>query len=265
MISSGGASPESVAQLAPLAEDLGYHGLWRAEGVHWDAFTVCTLWALRTTRLHVATGIVSAVTRDPGALARAAATVQELSQGRFRLGLGIGNNPEVPQPPSPLGAMERATAAVRGHWRAGLVPEVKQPPPPLWFAALRPKMVDLAARVSDGVLLNWVTADYVRTVRAQVGPNFPIACSVRACIGPRNAAIAALRDNLPFYCALPVYRKALELQGIDPDRVSDDAALSLVIRDPAELAAWREAGVDELVLRPVGADEAGTVRALAPG
>ncbi|MEJ0068508.1 MAG: LLM class flavin-dependent oxidoreductase [Pseudomonadota bacterium] len=79
----------------------------RAEGVAWDAFTVCTLWAERTTRLQVATGFVSAVTRQPGALARAAITVQELSRGRFRLGLGVGNNPEVPQPASPLREMAR--------------------------------------------------------------------------------------------------------------------------------------------------------------
>ncbi len=264
MFNSGGASPESVAALAPMVEDLGYHALWRAEGVHWDAFSVCTLWAERTTRLGIATGIVSAVTRHSGALARAAITLQQQSGGRFRLGLGIGNNPEVPQPASPLQTMEDVTADVRKHWRAGLVPDVTQPAPPVWFAALRPKMVALAARVSDGVLLNWVTRDYVRQVRAQVGPNFPIACSVRACIGPRDQAISALRANLPFYLAIPVYRKAFELQGIDPDRVTDDAALGLVIHDRAELAAWREAGVDELVLRPVGADDAATIRALAP-
>jgi alkanesulfonate monooxygenase SsuD/methylene tetrahydromethanopterin reductase-like flavin-dependent oxidoreductase (luciferase family) len=264
MITSGGASPDAVAALAPVAEDLGYHALWRAEGVHWDAFTVCALWAQRTTRLQVATGIVSAVTRHSGALARAAITLQELSRGRFRLGLGIGNNPEVPQPASPLKTIEQVTDAVRGHWRAGLVPDVTQPAPPVWLAALRPRMIALAARVSDGVLLNWVTRDHVRAVRAQVGPDFPIACSVRACIAPRETALAALRANLPFYCALPVYRKAFELQGIDPDRVTDDAALSLMIRDRAELAAWREAGVDELVIRPLGADEAATVRALAP-
>src|SRR5437660_349599 len=88
---SGAGSLAALAALAPLAETLGYDGLWRAEGVSWDAFTVCGLWAERSSRLQLATGIVSAVTRQPGALARAAATVQELSQGRFRLGLGVGN------------------------------------------------------------------------------------------------------------------------------------------------------------------------------
>ena len=261
---SRSAPLSALVELAPRAEALGYHGLWRAEGVAWDAFTVCALWAERTTRLAVATGIVSAVTRHPGALARAAITVQELSRGRFRLGLGVGNNPEVPQPASPLAEMARVAASVRAHWRDGLVPDVTQPSPTLWFAALRPKMVALSAEAADGVILNWVTPDYVRQVRAMVGPDYPIACFVRACAGTRAEAAAALRDNLPFYRALPVYRKSLELQGLDPDRLSDDDALRLTVREPADLAAWRDAGVDELVLRPVGAHDEATIAALAP-
>lgn len=255
---------DALAALAPRAEALGYHGLWRAEGVAWDAFTVCALWAERSTRLALATGIVSAVTRDPGALARAAITVQELSHGRFRLGLGIGNNPEVPQPASPLGAMERVAGAVRGHWRDRLVPDVVQPAPPIWFAALRPKMVELAARVADGVVLNWVTQDYVRRVRQLVGPRFPIACFVRGFVGTPEAARAALAENLIFYRRLDVYRKSLELQGLDPDRPSAAAALGLVLRDRTEFAAWRDAGVDELVVRPIGADDGAVLEHLAP-
>src|SRR5258707_12839643 len=119
MFNSGGASLEGVAALAPRVEDLGYHALWRAEGVHWDAFSVCTLWAERTTRLGIATGIVSAVTRHSGALARGAITLPQQSGGRFRLGVGIGKNPEVAQPPSPLKTLRKGTAGVPGHWPAG--------------------------------------------------------------------------------------------------------------------------------------------------
>ena len=258
-------SLDALAALAPEAEAHGYHGLWRAEGVAWDAFTVCGLWAERTQRLALATGIVSAVTRDPGALARAAATVQELSRGRFRLGLGVGNNPEVAQPASPLRAMERVAAAVRGYWRDRLVPDTTQPAPPIWFAALRPKMVDLAARVADGVVLNWVAPDYVREVRRRVGPGFPIACFVRGFAGNRAAARAALADNLAFYRRLAVYRKSLELQGLDPDNLSAAAMRALVLVERADLDVWQEAGVDELVVRPIGPDDAAVMTEFAPG
>jgi alkanesulfonate monooxygenase SsuD/methylene tetrahydromethanopterin reductase-like flavin-dependent oxidoreductase (luciferase family) len=261
---SGRSSIEALAALAPLAEEHGYFGLWRAEGVAWDAFTVCTLWAERTRRIGIATGIVSAMTRQPPALARAAATVQELSRGRFRLGLGIGNNPEVAQPASPLAAMAEVVSAVRRHWQGGLVPDVTEPAPPLFLAALRPRMVELAARVADGVLLNWATPDYVREVRRRVGPNFPIACFVRAFAGPRDAALAALRDDLAFYRRLEVYRRSLAFQGLDPDRLSDEDALGLVVRDRDDVARWREAGLDELALRPIGADHLATITQLAP-
>ena len=176
----GRSSIEALAALAPVAEEGGYFGLWRAEGVAWDAFTVCALWAERTSRIGIATGIVSALTRRPPALARAAATVQERSRGRFRLGLGIGNNPEVTQPASPLAAMEEVASAVRGHWRDGLVPDVTQKAPPLWLAALRPRMVELAARVADGVLLNWATPCLVNSgmVRAELYSPSTLGASV---------------------------------------------------------------------------------------
>jgi alkanesulfonate monooxygenase SsuD/methylene tetrahydromethanopterin reductase-like flavin-dependent oxidoreductase (luciferase family) len=261
---SGTSSIEALAALAPLAEERGYFGLWRAEGVAWDAFAVCTLWAERTTRLQLATGIVSAITRQPPALARAAVTVQEVSRGRFRLGLGVGNNPEVMQPASPLTAIAQVVRAVRGHWRDGLVPDVTQPAPPLWLAALRPKMVELATRVADGVLLNWATPEFVRQVRQRVGPNFPIACFVRSSAGSRDAALAALRHDLAFYRRLEVYRRSLAFQGFDPDRLSDEDALGLLIRDREDLARWREAGLDELALRPIGADHIATIKLLAP-
>jgi alkanesulfonate monooxygenase SsuD/methylene tetrahydromethanopterin reductase-like flavin-dependent oxidoreductase (luciferase family) len=191
-------------------------------------------------------------------------TLQELSRGRFRLGLGVGNNPEVPQPASPLAEMARVATEVRRHWREGLVPDVTQPAPPLWLAALRPRMVALAADVADGVLLNWATPGYVREVRRRVGAQLPIACLVRSHAGTRAAALAALRDDLTFYRRLEVYRKSLALQGLDPDALADDDALRLVIRDRADVAPWQEAGLDELVLRPIGGDPLATLAALAP-
>jgi alkanesulfonate monooxygenase SsuD/methylene tetrahydromethanopterin reductase-like flavin-dependent oxidoreductase (luciferase family) len=265
-LAPGGRSAlDTLVAVAPVAEGRGYYGLWRAEGIAWDAFTVCALWAERTTRIRLATGIVSAIIRQPPALARAALTVQELSRGRFRLGLGVGNNPEVPQPAAPLAEIARVAAEVRRHWREGLVPDVTQPAPPLWLAALRPRMVELATRVGDGVLLNWATPDYVREVRRRVGRQFPIACLVRCHAGTRAAALAALRDDLAFYRRLEVYRKSLALQGLDADRLEDEEALRLVIRERSDIAQWQEAGLDELVLRPIGADPLATAVALAPG
>ncbi|MSP68119.1 MAG: LLM class flavin-dependent oxidoreductase [Alphaproteobacteria bacterium] len=256
-----------VAALAPRAEALGYHGLWRAEGVGWDAFTVAALWAERTRRIGLATGIVSALTRHPGALARAAMTVAELSGGRFRLGLGVGNNKEVPQPRSPLGEMERATAEVRRHCAERLVPEATVAAPPIWLAALRPRMVKLARRVADGVLLTWVTPEAVREVRSIVGPGFPIACTVRADLGSRAAVAAAMQAHYPTYAWRPVYQHHLRQQGIDPARPGDDDLLRFVVRGRDDLDQWREAGVDELVLRPlpVGGAWWRTVAELSPG
>jgi alkanesulfonate monooxygenase SsuD/methylene tetrahydromethanopterin reductase-like flavin-dependent oxidoreductase (luciferase family) len=160
--------------------------------------------------------------------------------------------------------MERVVAEVREHWRQGLVPDVTQAPPPIILAALRPRMVELARRVGEGVLLNWATPDYVREVRQRVGPGFRVTCFVRSFAGAEDAALAVLREDLRFYRRLEVYRKSLALQGIDPDRLDDAAAQKLVIRDRADFARWREAGLDELVIRPIGADHRMTIERLAP-
>lgn len=80
---------ESVA-LARRAEGLGVRRFWIAEEYHWRSSpATAAAVALSTSSIEVGLGIVSPFTRHPGVLAMEAATLQELSGGRFLLGLGV--------------------------------------------------------------------------------------------------------------------------------------------------------------------------------
>ena len=79
--------PSQVAAHAQRAEALGYDGLAVPDAVH-DGLTACALALQATTKLEVATSVLVAFPRSPMILAVAAWDLQELSGGRFAIGLG---------------------------------------------------------------------------------------------------------------------------------------------------------------------------------
>lgn len=77
-----------VAEFAERAESLGYDSLWTGELWTRDAFVVLTEAATRTSEIDLGTGIANVYGRSPATLAQAAATLERVSGGRARLGLG---------------------------------------------------------------------------------------------------------------------------------------------------------------------------------
>jgi F420-dependent oxidoreductase-like protein len=76
------------------AERLGYTSVWTAEAYGSDAVSPAAWIAARTTRIHVGTGIMQIPARTPAMTAMTAMTLDALSGGRFRLGLGV-SGPQV--------------------------------------------------------------------------------------------------------------------------------------------------------------------------
>src|SRR5919109_4745977 len=76
------------------AERLGYDSVWTAEAYGSDAVTPAAWIAARTERIHVGTGIMQIAGRSPAMTAMTAMTLDALSGGRFRLGLGV-SGPQV--------------------------------------------------------------------------------------------------------------------------------------------------------------------------
>ena len=101
----GFATPEQIVDLTVLAEDLGYHAVWGTDFVapmpdygipedekpNWyEPLTTIAYAAARTKHIKLGTGLLLAPLREPVIMAKQVATIDQLSQGRMLLGLGLG-------------------------------------------------------------------------------------------------------------------------------------------------------------------------------
>lgn len=142
-----------------------------------DAWTLLSYVASRTERIHVAGNVLNLPLRPPAVLARAAASLDLLSGGRFALGLGAGGfwDPIVAMggrrlsPGEAVAALDEAIAVIRAIWATGerggvrhdgrhyrVVGAKRGPNPahdiPIWVGAYKPRMLELVGRAADGWL-----------------------------------------------------------------------------------------------------------------
>jgi F420-dependent oxidoreductase-like protein len=173
-------TPHDVAALAKLAEDVGLESVWVSETWGSDATVLAGWIAAHTSRIAIGTGIVQMPARTPAATAMAAATIDHLSQGRFRLGLGV-SGPRVAEGwhgvpfGSPLARTREYVAIVRAALARteplALEGEVYAVPVPggegralkmnvlplrtdlpIYLASMGPKNVALTKEIADGWL-----------------------------------------------------------------------------------------------------------------
>jgi alkanesulfonate monooxygenase SsuD/methylene tetrahydromethanopterin reductase-like flavin-dependent oxidoreductase (luciferase family) len=140
-----------------------------------DTFALLTFIAARTQRIRLAPDVANLPLRPPAVLAKAAASIDVLSKGRFELGLGAGafwdaiaamGGPRRDAKES-VDALEEAIAVLRLAWSGQnavsfegqhyRVHGFKPGPPPahpigIWLGAYGPRMVRLAGRLADGWL-----------------------------------------------------------------------------------------------------------------
>src|SRR5205085_9574335 len=81
----------AAVDLCARAEQLGYTDVWTAEVGATDAFSPLAAIAVRTERVRLGTALVPVFTRPPAPTATSAAGLQQLSSGRFILGVGTSS------------------------------------------------------------------------------------------------------------------------------------------------------------------------------
>jgi probable F420-dependent oxidoreductase len=270
------AATAAVARL----ESCGYGAVWVPEARGKEAFSHAALLLRGGERIAVCTGIASIWGRDPMTAAAAIATVGEAYPGRFVVGLGVSHRPAVEQLRgqtyrAPVRTMERYLDRLAAATYEAARPEV---PPPLVLAALGPRMLELAARRTDGVHTYFVPVEHTPRARAAVGSGGLVLVE-HAVVDERDPqrARAIARTYTSRYLRLDNYRNNLLRLGWAEDDLRDggsdrlvDAVVAWGDRDAirASVHAHLGAGADHVcvqVLREDRADPAlDTLAALAP-
>jgi len=281
-------SPHDVAGLAKLAEDVGLESVWVSETWGSDA-TVLAAWiAAHTSRIAICTGVLQMPARTPAAAAMAALTLDHLSGGRLRFGLGV-SGPQVVEGwhgvpfGSPLARTREYVTLVRAALarreplaldgevytlpvpggpgkplKTNVVP--LRPDVPIYLAAMGPKNVALAAGIADGWLPLLFCPEHVDVFALPaLRDGFDVAPMVLTAI---DDDLAAARDEVRPQIALYVgafgsrtrnfYADLVRRYGFEAevDRIQD-AALDRRMADAT--AAVTDELVDALTLvGPVG-------------
>jgi alkanesulfonate monooxygenase SsuD/methylene tetrahydromethanopterin reductase-like flavin-dependent oxidoreductase (luciferase family) len=176
-----------MVDTARLADELGFELIAVPEGWGLDSTAVLTEIALATTRIRLVSGILSVWGRTPATLAMSAATLHQISGGRYVLGLGASTRAlaegfhdtpfthPVDKLASTMTAVRALLAGEPAHLRhtpnarpvrLGLPPA---PDVPIWAAALGPRTLQVAAELADGWFPAFVARDRLAGLLDRLG------------------------------------------------------------------------------------------------
>jgi F420-dependent oxidoreductase-like protein len=273
---------ESIAR-AKAAERLGYESVWLSQLPDArDASLVVAAYAAATERIKFGMGVLPIYTRHPTAMVQMAATLDEMTRGRFILGLGVSHKVTVESMwglhlDQPVEAMREyltivQTSLAEGgcsfegkHFSAQWSYSAPRPRNlPVMIAALSSRMLDLAGEMTDGVILWMCAPNYIRehvvpivkAARERVGKSldgFEIVAHVPVCLtSDRAAALDVFRPVVSRYANLPYYRKVLDVAGykeqldagnITEGMLDDFAGIGDEQQVRAAIQRYREAGL----------------------
>ncbi len=214
-------SIERTIALARQAEAAGFaygwlfdsHVLWR------EAYVLLTLMARETTTLRLGTCVTNPATREPSVTASALAVLQELSGGRFDLGIGRGDSARrvLGKGPTSMAALEEAVHVIRAlvegrpieyEGAALQLPWAGGYRLPVWIAGYGPVALKLTGRIADGAMLQIGDPDLIRWFAGQVreaavqAGRDPSAVRIMAAAPAHVGDLADGRDRIRWFPAL---------------------------------------------------------------
>lgn len=234
---------EATLSQAVWAEERGFDDLWFADSSGIDALTTAVAIAERTEKVRIGTAIIPVFTRTPAVLASTTHVLNKISNGRFILGLGSSSHTMMEgwnglAFEKPLTRVKETALLVRsmltgeksdfqgitvrskGYRQLPLEPDSQ----PIYLAALRPKMLEMAAEVGDGVILNLFPGDALPKMMAHIAigaeragktkDEREIVCRHQVVVTEnKERARNMFRANFAPYYATPVYNKFLAWAG----------------------------------------------------
>lgn len=182
-----------------------------------------------TSTLKVGSGIAHIYGRDAIESAQAAATLAELSGGRFIHGLGVSHPPAAEMRglewENPVTKMRDHLAAMK----ASPISSPARPAPPVYIAAHGPKMMQLAAEAADGAYTYMQPPSHTAESRTTLGSGKGLSVVLPVCMTTdADAARAAGRRAISVYLPLPAYHRQWRRFGFDESDWSGDGSDRLV-------------------------------------
>lgn len=263
------------------ANNLGYSTFWTPQIFNLDALTALAVIAESVEDIRLGTSVIPTYPRHPMMLAQQALTVNQVSNGRLDLGIGLSHKPVVEGMwgisfDAPVGHMSDYLQILMALLHDGTISyggkhltsrggiDVPADAPPVLVAALGPQMLKLVGRVADGTV-TWMTGP--ETIRNHISPVINAAAeeagrpvpqviaAVPVCItSDSDMAEEYAKRDFGFYGDLPSYRAMLEREGLAN---SWDIALSGSFEQVADgLQKYSDSGGTQVVAAVYGPDEA---------
>jgi probable F420-dependent oxidoreductase len=261
------SAPEA-AEFGGQLEEWGYSALWIPEAVGRDPFSFLGYLAGQTETLVLATGIANIYARDPMAMNAIHQTMGEIAPDRFVLGLGVSHSHLVTgvrghEYKKPLSTMRDYLEKLESALYMGPKPEQ---PAPIVLAALRDKMLGLAATAASGAHPYFVPPEHTARARDVMGPD-ALLCPEQMVLletDPSKAREIA-RQNMAVYIGLPNYQNNVRQFGFDDADFADGGSDRLVDAIVAwgdektiadRIQAHHDAGANHVCIQPFRSDGA---------
>ena len=270
---------KATLELAQRVEREGFSGIYCPS--FGDGLGLCEALAFATHEIQFGTSIANIYTRHPYDYAQTAALIHELSDGRFRFGIGISHAPTYDrlnlQTGKPLGDMRRFVNDLQeGARQSGELP-------PIVLATLRKRMLQLAAEIGQGAVWANASRSHMKASLSVLPPEkvaddaFFVGNMIPTCIADdKKAAAAVLRRVLTGYVRLPNYqnywieagyedemmaiRQAIaskeydKLPDLMPERWLQDVTLYGSVAEVRQgIEAWYDSGIKTLIVVPSSA------------
>jgi alkanesulfonate monooxygenase SsuD/methylene tetrahydromethanopterin reductase-like flavin-dependent oxidoreductase (luciferase family) len=241
-----------IVELSPLIEQAGFGAFWKGESNSTDPLILLSGIAARTKKLKLGTAIYHIYGRSAVTLGVQSATLQDLSDGRLLLGLGVANKTiaswhggtfdrPLRRAREYIDIVRKTAAGERVEYQGEIYSTMQSGLPtfqlswkpshpsfPIYLAGLGPQMTALVGKISDGVFINMATPATIREIASRVRAGaveagrdpgkVQIIAKVRVSLHPDRAmARSRLRQVLTFYNIADHYRDMLKASGFEPE------------------------------------------------
>lgn len=261
-----GKTLERGIERVRLADSLGLDAVYTTHIAARDSLSVLMAYAGASEKVRLGTGVLPIFSRTPVSTAQTAATIDEYSDGRMVLGIGVSHKVTVEnwfdnEISKPVTQMREYASIVRAIFRGEAPPEGEffntkfqfmgygaRADLPIYIAALSPNMLRLAGEIADGVMLWLCVPDYIRDVviphvregREKAGKDmdgFDVVAAVPSGVtDDPDAGREAARGELLTYFSLPFYRRMIEGSGFGDEIAAFDEAMGAGDVDAAKAA-----------------------------